>query len=71
MAAVYRKKRLLLVALPMGFIDFLVPFASNAIVIFEAVVFGLSLLSLGVAWYATNRVKKSLRNPSIASQNAD
>jgi YhfC intramembrane metalloprotease len=58
MAAVYRKKWLFLIALPMGFIDFLVPFAQNSIVLFEAVFFSLSILSLLVAWYATKQVRK-------------
>jgi hypothetical protein len=57
MAAVYRKKRLFLIALPMGFVDFLVPFAQNAVVLFEVVFFGLSVLSVAVAWYATKRVE--------------
>ncbi len=58
MAAVYRKKWLFLIALPMGLVDFLVPFVQNAIALFEAVVFGLSVLSLLVAWYATKQVRK-------------
>jgi hypothetical protein len=58
MAAVYHKKRLFLIALPMGFVDFLVPFAQNSIVLFEAVFFGLSFLSVAVAWYATKQVRK-------------
>lgn len=59
MAAVYHKKRLFLIALPMGFIDFLVPFASLSVAVFEAAVFGLSVLSVAVAWYAVRRVRKS------------
>jgi hypothetical protein len=62
MAAVYNKKRLLIIALPMGLIDFLVPFAQNSIVLFEGVVFGLALLSVFIAWYATKRVRKNLEN---------
>ena len=57
MAAVHHKKRLFLIALPMGFIDFLVPFAQTSIVLFEAVFFGLSFLSVAVAWYATKQVR--------------
>ena len=63
MAVVYRKKRLFLIALPMGFVDFLVPFASQGnIVVFEAVVFALSVLSVLVAWYATAQVRKNTEN---------
>ena len=54
MAAVYNKKRLFLIALPMGFVDFLVPFAlPSNIIVFESVVFTLSVVSVLVAWYAT------------------
>lgn len=53
MAVILHKKRLFLVALPMGFVDFLVPYASViGLVAFEAVVFALSVISLLVAWYA-------------------
>jgi hypothetical protein len=58
MAVVYRKKWLFLIALPMGFVDFLVPFAQNSIVLFEAVVFVLALISISVAWYAVKLVRK-------------
>lgn len=57
MAAVYHKKRLFLIALPMGFIDFLVPFAPSAIIIFEIVFLGLAVVSVLVAWYATRLVR--------------
>ena len=49
MAAYYHRRRLFLIALPMGFIDFLVPFAQNAIVIFEAMVFALAVISMLIA----------------------
>ena len=62
MAAVYRKKWLFLIALPMGFVDFLVPFAQNSLVAFEAVVFVLALISVAVAWFATRTVRKSVEN---------
>jgi|YelNatPaOPRAMG01_1025707.scaffolds.fasta_scaffold101327_1 hypothetical protein len=64
MAVLYHKKRLFLIALPMGFIDFLVPFAQQNIGLFEAVVFALSVLSVFVAWYATKRVKLSIEKTS-------
>jgi hypothetical protein len=63
MAAVYNKKRLFLIALPMGFVDFLVPFAvPSNLIAFEAVVFALSTLSVAVAWYASRQVRKSSEN---------
>jgi hypothetical protein len=62
MAVVYRKKWLFLIALPILFIDFLVPFAQNSLVLFEAVVFVLSLISVSVAWYAVKQVKRSVEN---------
>jgi len=65
MAAYYRKKWLFLIALPMGFIDFLVPFAQNSIVIFEGVVFALSVLSVVVAWFAVRHVRKSSENNTV------
>jgi hypothetical protein len=68
MAALYRKKKLFLIALPMGFIDFLVPFAQSAIVLFEVAVFGLSVLCVAVAWYATNGIRKS-QNHSASPHN--
>lgn len=63
MAAVYRKKWLFLIALPMGFVDFLVPFAAPGnIILFEGVVFALASLSVFVAWYATKKVLISAEN---------
>lgn len=58
-AAVSRKKKFFLLALPMGFIDFLVPFASSmSIIVFEAVVLILAVVSLLVAWYTTKQFRK-------------
>ena len=61
-SAYQHRKRLFLIALPMGFIDFLVPFAQNGIVAFEAVVFTLSFVSVLVAWYVTRDWRKSIEN---------
>ena len=53
-AAATRKMKYLAVALPMGFIDFLVPFApSMSLGAFELIVFALSLLCLGVTYLMT------------------
>jgi hypothetical protein len=60
MSVVSHKKRLLLLALPMGFIDFLVPFAQNEPVLFEIVFFGLSLISLFVALKTTKMPTKNI-----------
>ena len=59
MAAYYHRRRLFLIALPMGFIDFLVPFAQNAIVIFEAMVFALAVISMLIAWYVTRTIREN------------
>ena len=61
MAAYYHRRRLFLIALPMGLIDFLVPFAQNAIVIFEAGIFTLSVISMLIAWYVTRNIPERLK----------
>ena len=71
MAVVYRKKILLLIALPMGFVDFLVPFASGNVVLFETVVFALSVISVMVAWCATKKVTKNSESTTVSTQNQD
>jgi hypothetical protein len=58
MAVLYHKKWLFLIALPMGFVDFLVPFAQQNVLLFETVVFGLAMLSVFVAWYTTKELRK-------------
>jgi uncharacterized membrane protein len=65
MSAYFNKKQYLLLALPMGFVDFLVPFAQSFTLIgFEAVVFALSLISIIVAWFATKELRKNPENRS-------
>ena len=61
MAAYYHRRRLFLIALPMGLIDFLVPFAQNAIDIFEAGIFTLSVISMLIAWYVTRNIPERLK----------
>jgi hypothetical protein len=69
MAAYLHKKRLFLIALPMGLVDFLVPFAQSwGIPVFEAVVFALSVLSILVAWYAGNHVSRTSENQLASHQ---
>jgi len=68
-AAYLHKKRLFLVALPMGFLDFFVPFEQNlGLPIFEAIVFALAVLSVIVAWYATKQFRKTTENETAATQ---
>jgi membrane protein implicated in regulation of membrane protease activity len=62
MAAYFHKKRLFLIVLPMGIVDFLVPLAQSwGIPVFEAVVFALSALSVFLAWYATRQFRKNTK----------
>jgi uncharacterized protein YebE (UPF0316 family) len=63
MAVIYRKKWLLVIALPMGLVDFLVPFAQNNVLLFELTVFALALLSVFVAWFSTMKLR---RHPEMA-----
>jgi hypothetical protein len=66
MAVILHKKRLFLIALPMGFVDFLVPFASNiGTAVFEAIVFALAVLSVLAAWQAVKRVKVGSSEPHV------
>lgn len=64
MATLYHKRKLFLIALPMGLIDFLVPFAQIDVILFEATVFGLASLSVFVAWYVTRDLRKVTREDS-------
>jgi hypothetical protein len=63
MAVIYRKKILFAIALQMGLIDFLVPFASANVLLFEAVFFTLAVVSVLVAWYATKKLLKKPEAP--------
>ncbi|MGD0330629.1 MAG: YhfC family glutamic-type intramembrane protease [Nitrososphaeria archaeon] len=68
MSAYVNKKRYLLLALPMGFVDFLVPFAQSFTLLgFEALVFALSLISVIVAWFTTRELRKNPENRSSPS----
>ncbi len=61
-AVVFRRRLFLLLALPMGLVDFLPPFAgSMGLLDFEGVLFALSLLSLAVALVSTRAFR---RHPS-------
>jgi len=58
MAAYHRRKVLFLIALPMGLIDFFVPFAGYSLIWFEVLFFVLAVASLAVAWYVTKGLRK-------------
>ncbi len=62
MAVLYHKKQLFLIALPMGLIDFLVPFAQSIVLLFEAVIFALAIASVTVAWYVTRDLRRGTFN---------
>ncbi len=60
MAAVFHKKQLLLLALPMGLIDALVPFAGTiGLETFELLILGLGALSVAVTIVSTKNLRKS------------
>jgi hypothetical protein len=67
MAVIYRKKWLLVIALPMGLVDFLVPFAQSNVLLFEVTVFALALFSVFVAWFTTMKLR---RHPELANREA-
>ncbi len=57
MAAVYNRRSLFLIALPMGLVDFLVPFSATiGLVPFEAMLLAIAVAAVSVAWYATRRL---------------
>ncbi|MCW4028736.1 MAG: YhfC family intramembrane metalloprotease [Candidatus Bathyarchaeota archaeon] len=57
MAIIYRDKRLFLLALPMGLVDFFVPFAQNNMLLFEGLIFAIAIDSVLAAWLAVKLVK--------------
>ena len=59
-AAYFHKKKFFLLALPMGLIDFFVPFAqAMTLPVFEALIFAFAVASLGVAIISTRKLRKS------------
>jgi len=68
MAAVYSRRRLFVIALPMGFVDFLVPFASTiGVVVFEGIVFTIGVVAVFVAWQAVKDVRSDAERSSLHS----
>ena len=66
MAAVYSRRRLFLVALPMGFVDFLVPFASTiGDVFYEGVVSAIGVAAVLAAWQAVKHVSANAKRSSF------
>jgi hypothetical protein len=66
MAALYNKKKLFLIALPMGLVDFLVPFAKYDVNLFEVVILIIAVASVLVAWATTRKLGKE--NPTSPPQ---
>jgi len=65
MAAVYSRRRLLIIALPMGLVDFLVPFAGTiGDVVFEGLVFTIGVAAVIVAWQAVKQVREEVERSS-------
>ncbi len=66
MAVAYGKRHLFIIALPMGFVDFLVPFANSiGIVVFEGVVFTIGVVAVLVAWQAVEHVRVEAERNSL------
>jgi len=62
-AAYYKRKKYLFIALPMGLLDFLVPFEPRfGILFFELMIFILALIALGVTLRVTQDIRKQLGN---------
>jgi uncharacterized membrane protein YhfC len=59
LSATTRRKSYLAMALPMGLVDALVPFASGNLVLFEAVFLLLAVGFMGLAWHALVRAEES------------
>lgn len=52
-------RRYFLIALPMGLVDFFVPFAAGlGILVFESLIFVLGLGCLGLAWFVTKALRQ-------------
>lgn len=69
-AAAFRKKKYFYLALPMGLVDALVPFAGTiGLVKFELLIFGLGVLTVFVAMIAKKRLHKQTKN--FKSRNSD
>ena len=59
LAVAFRRRLFLWLALPMGFVDFLAPFAGTmGLLAFEGTIFGLGLLSLAVALVSTKAARR-------------
>jgi hypothetical protein len=71
-AAFFHKKRYFLLALPMGLIDFFVPFASTlTLPVFEALIFGLAAASVAIALLSTRKLRKSNPTENGAAPNSN
>ena len=70
LAVCLHNKRYLLLALPMGLLDFLVPFAASlGIFTFELLIFALGLGALGLTWFVTKSVRQKFGAVNSVTQN--
>jgi uncharacterized membrane protein YhfC len=69
MAAYHRKPLLFLIALPMGLIDFFVPFATSSIILFEVLFMALALASVLIAWFITKDLRKKQETQQMERTN--
>jgi len=61
LAVCLHNRRYLLLALPMGLLDFLVPFAGSlGLFVFELLIFVLGLVALGLTWFVTKDSRQKL-----------
>lgn len=68
-AAAYHRKGLFLLALPMGLLDFFVPFEPVlGIAVFELFIFILGLIALLLTWRVTQRTRQAAKAPPATSQ---
>ena len=68
LAAFFNNKRLFYIALPMGMIDFTVPFGGAlGGPLFETMLFILTLITVFVAWFMTKNIRSQL-NPTLGAE---
>jgi len=66
---VLQKEEYLFIALPMGLLDFLVPFEPRfGIPLFERTIFVLALIALGVTPWVTQDIRKQLGSAASESK---
>jgi hypothetical protein len=69
LAAVFSKRKYLFLALPMGLLDFLVPFApSLGTVSFEILIFLLAIGALAITLFVTRNLRKIMKDSNVGSR---